>query len=401
MENSFLQDSSIIASTRLITFICHLIAKANGVSKERTITIVFRYDDYSDLYPINIEQNIIDALTKYHFPCTFGVIPYIGKPNDASTPASSGLQLSAQKIEFLKTARDSGLINIALHGYSHEDINDNTKQWFTEFSGLDYTTQLEKISKGKHFLEETLGVKVNTFIPPWNTYDQKTISALEHLDFECLSADIHGVVNSDTCLKFLPATVGPYELKLAIEKARMLPDIFPLIVALIHPYDFWEIGIFGLDGFGQLLNWIVQQKDVQVHSMEQVMQGDLDLSPDHFATYKASLSRSRVSPSFLHLPLHGVYPSIPAINRMNNLSRLLTSLFYLLILLISMGVTSLLEDLIYSVFPAVVLYSQVGLTAILVGLSLYALRNLALGVKGSVVVTTTIGAILGIWIANF
>ena len=73
---------------------------------------------------------------------------------------------------------------------------------------------------------------------------------------------------------------------------------------------------------------------------------------------------------------------------------------FLSILLISMGISSLLELLIHSFIPSYVVIYQIGLTATVIILSLYALRDLALGFRGAVIVAATIGVILGIWVPD-
>jgi hypothetical protein len=103
-------------------------------------------------------------------------------------------------------------------------------------------------------------------------------------------------------------------------------------------------------------------------------------------------------PSFFNLPLNGVYPTIAAINRMDAISRLLTSLFFLCILLISMGVMRLIKKLIYSFLAPDFVFCEIGLTAVLIILLLYSLRNFALGFRRAFIVAAAIGATLGLWL---
>ena len=69
----------------------------------------------------------------------------------------------------------AGHAEVALHGYSHQ-LAEGTP--LTEFAGLSYRDQERRITAGKAELERQLGVRVSTFIPPWNSYDIRTVRAL-------------------------------------------------------------------------------------------------------------------------------------------------------------------------------------------------------------------------------
>lgn len=70
---------------------------------------------------------------------------------------------------------------IALHGYEHVYCNENggilNANPFSEFAGLSYEEQLEKITKGREELQSK-GIKVSFFMAPGHTFDENTLKAL-------------------------------------------------------------------------------------------------------------------------------------------------------------------------------------------------------------------------------
>lgn len=84
---------------------------------------------------------------------------------------------------------------IAQHGYTHQyetnnggilGINKNS-----EFAGLPYNVQLEKITKGKAILQEK-NVWQPIFMAPSHSFDENTIKALQYSDFKYIT-DGYGV----------------------------------------------------------------------------------------------------------------------------------------------------------------------------------------------------------------
>lgn len=241
--------------------------------EQKQITVVFRFDDPSAITCIEIEDKLITAFRKYNVCCTFGVIPFVSA-GDCHDPALQELlPLTPAKVEMLHQAVQEGVLEIALHGYSHQ-TNGLRRNGYSEFAGLDYEEQFKRIKQGKQFLEEKLLTPVAIFIPPWNSYDSNTVKALEQLEFQCLSADTNGVVNSSSSLGFLPATCSIWQLDDAIASARKSPDPVPLIVVLFHEFDFREIsqsrGVVTFVRFIETLQWLSQQQDVSIVPMSEI-----------------------------------------------------------------------------------------------------------------------------------
>ena len=128
-------------------------AVENSNNNKKTINLILRYDDFSNLTNTEIEVEIINILKKKKISCTFGVVPDHGR---------QGL-LNKEKINILKEGIDDKIIEVALHGYDHVNIR---KDRHSEFYGSGFQKQFQKIAKGKSFLDESLGINVVTFVPP-------------------------------------------------------------------------------------------------------------------------------------------------------------------------------------------------------------------------------------------
>ena len=116
--------------------------------EEKQVNVVFRFDDYSARSSTVMELRIIEAFRKIDSPITFGVIPFVCAGDLLDPSPENTVPLTSMKGNILKTGVKDGILDIALHGYSHQTINNEQK---TEFSGLDYNSQVERLSKGKKF----------------------------------------------------------------------------------------------------------------------------------------------------------------------------------------------------------------------------------------------------------
>lgn len=245
----------------------------------KQVNVVFRFDDYSACSNTDMELRIIDAFRKHEACFTIGVIPYVCA-NDIHDPSAQDLiPLTPIKGNILKNGVNEGILDVALHGYSHQTIS--TEQW-AEFSGLDYNSQAERLAKGKTLLESMIDAPINTFVPPWNRYDLNTLRALEELGFSTLSADNKRMEVTASKLNFLPYSCNLFNLRDAIQASRTSSVTQPVIVVLFHEYDFKEIdekrGRITYQEFYELLNWLKSQRHVRLLSVKEATEGIHDLS---------------------------------------------------------------------------------------------------------------------------
>jgi peptidoglycan/xylan/chitin deacetylase (PgdA/CDA1 family) len=243
----------------------------------RPIRVVLRFDDPSATTDMETEIKLIEALRRYRMVCTFGVVPfrYVDSATDPETRQE--LPLPAEKVELFATAAQQGVLEIALHGYSHQN-NRPAMPRPSEFAGLEYDEQMRKIQRGKTFLEDELGIEVNIFVPPWSAYDLNTIKAADEIGFQYLSANMRGPGDSASPMAFLPMTCSLAQIREAIAAARTAPDQAPIVVGLFHEYDFFEVdalrGVMTFDQFLEILRWLSQQPDVRITSMGDISDAD-------------------------------------------------------------------------------------------------------------------------------
>ena len=121
--------------------------------KEKQVNVVFRYDDYNALGPTDAELRIIGAFRKNEASVTFGVIPSVVADSVEDPSPQDIVPLTGKKADILKAAYGDGIVDVALHGYTHQTTS---TQYLTEFAGLEYHSQIERLRKGKHLLEMKL-----------------------------------------------------------------------------------------------------------------------------------------------------------------------------------------------------------------------------------------------------
>jgi len=194
--------------------------------------IIFRIDDFGN---DNTEfyYKLFDLFQSYNFPLTVGVIPF-------EEDASRIVALDSTEIRLLRKGISDGYLEIAQHGYTHENII-NGKSFKSEFYGFPYKVQYKKILSGKNTLEKQLDCKINIFIPPFNNYDSTTIKVLEKTGFDILSPALYGKVNMcKTNISIIPYTVTLKDfLK---NKNKILEDLSinnRIVIILFHTYNFY------------------------------------------------------------------------------------------------------------------------------------------------------------------
>ena len=237
------------------------------------VTVVFRYDDYSTTSPTKTEGRLIASFQRHHVPCTFAVVPFVCAEDPLDPRPQGLLPLDSVKAEMLKKAAAGGVVEVALHGYSHQMARTDSDER-SEFSGLPYEEQARKLAEGKAYLEKLLGFRLHVFVPPFNSYDLRTLRAVEQLGFRILSARPDVETAEGSRLRFIPRTCNVDHVRAAVTAGRAGGTSQPLIVVVLHPYDLVEVdrkrGRISHDELEELLTWITSQPDVRVQSMGEV-----------------------------------------------------------------------------------------------------------------------------------
>lgn len=230
-----------------------------------SIKVFFRYDDFSAVSDEVVDRGLVEIFGRHNLSCTFAVIPRVTEGNYRDPAPRGCLELPEAKKTLLQQAAKSGVVDVALHGLIHRSNGLGTSH--SEFRGLDRSTQSRKIRDGKELLDTITGAPVIAFVPPWNTYDDRTIEALHENDLECLSANRFGpMTRVAPGMRFVPITAELGDLERAIDQARQSGDPAPVVGILMHPYDFRESGDARaqttLEELGRKLQWLVSQPDV-------------------------------------------------------------------------------------------------------------------------------------------
>ena len=124
--------------------------------------------------------------------------------------------------------------DIAQHGYTHEYVSQNSGNFtignqYSEFAGLLYNIQKEKIRKGYTLLKDK-GLTIQSWIAPAHTFDYNTVKALKE--------ETNIAIISDSIALF------PYKHKgfiwIPVQIANFIKVPFGYWTVCIHPNEFTD-----------------------------------------------------------------------------------------------------------------------------------------------------------------
>ncbi|MBT6050162.1 MAG: DUF2334 domain-containing protein [Candidatus Scalindua sp.] len=375
---------------------------ADGVTPEKQITVVFRFDDYSSLSSTEFEVKLINAFREYNAVCTFGIIPYVCTGDTHDTRTQEVVPLTLKKAAMLKNAIEENIMEAALHGYSHQTIRNKANGRYTEFAGLDLNSQVAKIAKGKNYLEKILDIKIATFIPPWNVYDTNTIWASEKLGLKCFSSSELVEAPESSIIKFAPSTYNLLQLRPTIELARRIPDKQPVIVVLFHEYDFLEIdkerGWLTYKKFQKLMAWITSQHDIHIMTVEQATV-DNNMNVLRFNNNISFNKLTYLIPPFelfdnMYPP--GVFLSSSTVNKMIHRCVMFLSLFYFSILLLTVIIAYFTGFIVFTFPRKVRLLSIYGGIVLFVFLAIHIVHGTVITYNDVIAIITFVGTCIGL-----
>ncbi len=291
-------------------------ADISAKHKQPKLSVIFRYDDYSAISPIDDEHKLIEILKERHAKVVFAVTPFICG-NDYKNPKKQKLiQLTPEKIKLLKNAINAGVVEVALHGYSHQNIH--TSLPWSEFAGEKYEIQLAKIKNGKRFLEKALGIPITSFVPPFNTYDVNTCKALSKAGIQLLSASLKGP--SCSSVDYLPCTVEPSQLHAGVEECLTVKSSGQILIALFHPGYFNDSNPSATMTWSQLddlMGWLSLHNDVRISTFADL--ADFDRSSSRFETNRNTLMLAKLLPQPIRNRISmGVYTTLQASSARNH-----------------------------------------------------------------------------------
>ena len=231
------------------------------------INIAIRFDDPSITSNHALEEAVISICIQYGVKINFAVIPYRNIEHKLTpiTPLAAKHLVDAQERE---------LVEISQHGYSHQN-RAPADQFPSEFKNCCLEEQIDLLDAGKKLLDDIFLPKNRGFVPPWNSFDKNTLIAASKLNFNFISAGwVLPLDYRRVKTKILPRTAQVSNLITHIQKYRAYARLSPVIIAVIHHYDFIESNDknakFDLMGFEQIIKYITASKHVRITSLDSI-----------------------------------------------------------------------------------------------------------------------------------
>lgn len=241
------------------------------------ISIFFRYDDYSALSHPGVDDALIDIFRRNAVPCSFAVVPAITShyPKVEGNEAPE-VPLGGEKLRALREASQEGVVDVLLHGWKHLANAHTGHPTPSEFVGLTLDEQQAILQRGSDFLAGITGVRPSALVPPWNSYNDTTESALERVGFIGISGSRYSVrPRASGRLMYAPITTEIPGLIGAISRAASGNVVDPVIGVMMHPYDFHESGdsrsIISLSEFERQLDELNKRADVNILSISALL----------------------------------------------------------------------------------------------------------------------------------
>jgi len=229
------------------------------------ITVALRFDDPSPTSNHALEERIISALDRHKMAATFAVIPFSNKDGRI-------IDLDERSARHLTEASRRNIIEIALHGHSHLDRRSVREGPPSEFVSVPPEEQAGMIHAGHDHLRHLFDTPLKGFVPPWNTFDSATTRILAAARFEYISCAWDTPPRSD--IRVLPRTCHLSTLRKSIYQARAVAFLQPVVIAVMHHFDFRESGSdkanCDFSVFENLLAWLRRQRNIRIQTLGEI-----------------------------------------------------------------------------------------------------------------------------------
>lgn len=229
-------------------FFLFLVLSCWGSLNAVSLDVVFRFDDYR-LVEDSLRNELIETFSRHQIPISLAIVPY-QEGRMLCTDTAGIRQLDALASE--------GLVEIAMHGYSHQKCSD-----YGEFGGVDPELQRQWLTASYQVLDSLFSMPPITFIPPWNNYDTTTLDVLAELGVKVVSSCMTiGQSFDNPQLTYLPCTVGTSDAFPSFSEALSNnANRNGILVFMFHPYDFDES--FTMDDLDALLTEVSTMRNVR------------------------------------------------------------------------------------------------------------------------------------------
>jgi peptidoglycan/xylan/chitin deacetylase (PgdA/CDA1 family) len=141
--------------------------KSRGpVTKDSRKLVIFRLDDVG-FGSINALIAIMDVFLVKNHNLSLGLVM---NPVDRE-------RLLVEKIEY---GKNRGLFELVLHGWDHAD-----------YAKLNENEQKDSLYKGAEKMQNLFGVSSKTFIPPYNSFNNSTLQAMNYVGIRIISSTLN------------------------------------------------------------------------------------------------------------------------------------------------------------------------------------------------------------------
>ncbi len=194
--------------------------------KNKTYIIV-RNDDPGALSDPVKDRRVLEIFKRYQVPQVLAVIPRnVDDPHVWHSGSYHPLNENGDEVALLQEYLEKGLVEIAQHGFTHQtnrlrpsikdELNDKRyfpgidRKWtyyqpehpqgYSEFSGLPYDEQEEKVRRGKGLMSKVFRREFESFIFPWNSYDKASLRSVKNNGYKYVPAQDDVYVNTGICV---------------------------------------------------------------------------------------------------------------------------------------------------------------------------------------------------------
>jgi hypothetical protein len=204
----------------------------------KTRKVLFRVDDYAGNRNHDKWAKVLEVFNKFSIKVCIGVIPDNRDKNllEYSLEPSSSFWAGVSDLD------QNGHI-VALHGCTHEYHSINESQSLipinpqSEFVGLEYSVQLDKLSKALSIFAAN-GFVPKIFMAPSHTFDEITLRCLSELGIKYVTDGYFLRPVRFSGIKFIPQQFG-----------SLYRPMFPLQTICLHPNTMKSIEINQLEQY--------------------------------------------------------------------------------------------------------------------------------------------------------
>lgn len=181
--------------------------------------IIIRLDDITPDMSWERFLKVKDILDKYGIHPIIGVVPdckdeVLNFDDEVpfSIPEDSESDSNGRYWNFIKSLQELGW-TIAQHGYNHTYVTEDAGVLginpFSEFAGLPYEEQYEKIKSGRDIFASH-GISTELFMAPGHTFDDNTIKALKMIGFSSLTDGLYDKAYVKNGILCVPCRLAEY-----------------------------------------------------------------------------------------------------------------------------------------------------------------------------------------------